>query len=1008
MTYLTYDIFNDTKATRVFNSGIPGAPQIEIKPGETLSDVPLAIHIGDKLCAHTSGVMAKEHLAAFSKPLIPDGPKPALVIDGMYGIGDNLHQRAIVRELMKRYDVWLKTCHIDLYWDLTALGLKLLFKPTRLRAQAKTIARENGRYLWPGPPREAMGKKIWYNKPDIDKHGSILESMFGEFGMKPTHPDFTLPIKSEWRKRARELIEQWKPNKPVMIYRPIVTRREWDGRSRNPDPAAYEAIYKAIRDQFFVISIADLSPHLEWIEGPEQSADIKLHQGELDFPTMAALFSEASLVMSPAGFAPVLAQATRVPGITVYGGRESFRTTQRAGAHLAPTLGIDPIKPCDCHSANHACDKRIDIDAAKAKALAFVADVLKPKSKVLIFATTYVDCQDRANLTDHWLTLHRHLNPDCDLMLVDSASPWGKIIDARHGEVIPYETGRRAPLMFHDFGDNVGHLSRKGRDGWGRAFTYGLQAAMDSGYDYVVHIEGDSLFRLPVRPIIEEMRAKGQRAVSVPVEGTVRQMQGWVETGLMFFETNFLKELRFIDRYDWPNRREYPTPEIVINQILGSALTMMPWKAWRGDKHQITHKNVIELNLDWVTHCHKDAWVYDRYIERAINGAGTAPQAAPNVSPAEPVSLSPAAGPALSLAKINLGCGTNKLAGWKNHDAEVDISRTLPFGDGSASYMFAEHVVEHIDYYQAINFFKEAFRVLEPGGVLRVTVPSIEQIRKRSEKDYWAFTKKFADHGSDLRGAMHTILYCHGHKTAWTASLMEATLYYAGFEHIEELAPGQSRHQALKGVEGHAKVIGEKFNAIESMCFEATRAVIQPRPAIDKLAVVVGSAECVYEELEQAQHLIRQAGVTNVTYYVANSMIPLFEADCVAASLHPEKLKQWLKEREDNGFPKPSQVWVHRQNALPEQTHQTPDWQGSSGLFCVKIARESGFERVLLCGVPMTPEAGHVVRKQKWGQCAPFQPAWKQYKHYLKPHVRSFSGLTAELLGIPELSFLQV
>ena len=33
--------------------------------------------------------------------------KPALRMVGMWGIGDGLHQRAIVRELMKHYQVWL-------------------------------------------------------------------------------------------------------------------------------------------------------------------------------------------------------------------------------------------------------------------------------------------------------------------------------------------------------------------------------------------------------------------------------------------------------------------------------------------------------------------------------------------------------------------------------------------------------------------------------------------------------------------------------------------------------------------------------------------------------------------------------------------------------------------------------------------------------------------------------------------------------------------------------------
>jgi hypothetical protein len=140
-----------------------------------------------------------------------------------------------------------------------------------------------------------------------------------------------------------------------MVYRPIVQRREWNGANRNPDPQAYAAIFDAVRDGFQVVSVADLVQHDEWIVGPEQKVDVRLHKGELTFEDMAVLWSSAALVFCNAGFAPVLAQAVGTPSITVYGGRECFKTTQRAGEHLAPTLGIDPDQTCDCMSERHVC-----------------------------------------------------------------------------------------------------------------------------------------------------------------------------------------------------------------------------------------------------------------------------------------------------------------------------------------------------------------------------------------------------------------------------------------------------------------------------------------------------------------------------------------------------------------------------------------------------------------------------------------------------------------------------
>jgi ADP-heptose:LPS heptosyltransferase len=157
-----------------------------------------------------------------------------------------------------------------------------------------------------------------------------------------------------------------------MIYRPVVLRKEWDSRLRNPDPQHYEDIYRAVRDGHYVISIASLKTDVEWIVGREQDADLKIHDGTLEMWEMAALFAEADVVFCNAGMAPVLAQAVGTPSIVVYGGRESFRTSQRAGAHLAPTLGIDTIDPCDCHSHTHNCCKTIDVPKALVRVREFI------------------------------------------------------------------------------------------------------------------------------------------------------------------------------------------------------------------------------------------------------------------------------------------------------------------------------------------------------------------------------------------------------------------------------------------------------------------------------------------------------------------------------------------------------------------------------------------------------------------------------------------------------------
>lgn len=1051
-----YDIHNPARSKRIIHPRGVASDELCILPGETKRGVEILSHVLPSIQRASDLVIMRMpppngHIEATvvelpAPPVTVDPKKPIMVIDGMYGIGDNLHQRAVLRELMKTHDVWLISCHFTLYWDLIELGLKVLFKPTRLRAQARTIARERHLFHNLQPPTHQGWKKIWYNKPDIDKHGSILMSMFGEFGLKPERPDFSLPLKPAWREAARKLIAQWKPTKPLIVLRPVVRRMEWDGDSRNPDTGAYDQIYRSIRDRFFVVSVADLEDSKEWIVGPKQEVDVALHKAELDFGTMAGLWAEAAMVFTPAGFGPVLAQAVGTPSIVVYGGRESFKTTQVAGAHLAPTLGIDPIHPCDCHSHRHGCDKRIDVPKAIERALHFVnehgqsrgvADRVElplnagiaahppleapacrqdEKPRILVFATTYVDCKERAKLTEQWLSLHMGLNgEDCDFLIVDSASPFQPLIPEGF-TAIPYVDGISSRLMLHSFPDNVGHLSRGGRDGWGRAFSFGLQAAIDGLYDYVVHIEGDSLFKRKIRPIIDHMKREKVMAASTPVKGMIRDLAGWVETGLMFFDVEFIQRTRLVERYNWPLRKAAPTPEVVIRNLLSRDLAMMPWKALRGDKQQITHENVLSLNLDWLTHCHNDVWAYDRFFESAMKGvepgagkavassaaAGRLPIAAPKTPVLEPPRpLAEPSGP-----KLNFGCGENRLGGWRNMDSEVDISKPLPFETESAAYIFAEHVVEHIPHKDALDFFKECHRVLVPGGVLRIAVPSIEQIMASSDEAYFRFTEKWQRLGPTRRGAMQAILYAHGHETAWTASLLDASLYFAGFEKREQRKPGASTYAALRGVEGHHKVIGEAFNAIETLIFEAVKDGEPPVHVVAerrRVAIVVGGAENVMAELAWARELCREANA-EPTFIAINDCIPLVPEDIIPVTLHPERLERWLAERASKNLPMPAEIWAHRKHQ--RVTHATDDWGGSSGLFAVKLAKEKGFERIILCGVPMRQDAGHVVRHSPWGACRAFEGGWKKHKAEIAPLVRSYSGWTRELFGEPSLEFL--
>jgi Methyltransferase domain len=1016
---MIYTVLNTASAPRVFYDS--RNQEITLDPG-ALKYADIDNGTAERLLSRGDLVLKP---ASFERRApLPAAPpqvqtKPAMCVTGHFGIGDNLHQRAVMRVLLKTYDVWLYTCHFNLYYDLITQGLKLVMRPTSLHAQAKTMAREHAQFAaaqFPPAPTTARQVRIGYPKTLIDQHGSILEAMFGCVDLKmPAVPDFSLPIKPEWRRQLREkYLSTWDTGgKPLLVHRPVTVRQEWDGRSRNPDPLAYDALFKSIRDQFFVVSIADLATGREWIDGPQQDANVKLHAGELAFEEMAALFSEADLVFCNAGFAPVLAQAVGAPVIVVYGGRESYRTTQRAGAHLAPTLPIDVIKPCDCHSAHHPCDKRIDMPRALARVKEFVAT--DRRRSTLVFGTFYVDSPDRDNLTDLWKKLHLALNASsCDFLAVDSQSPISKFADWH-----PYD-GKRHRRMYFNFPDNIGHLSRArttaGKDGWGRAFCKGLEIACELGYEYVAHIEGDSLLRLKVADVVRQMKDDGTECASTNVRGMKHQEleTQWIETGLMFFSTDYLKRSDFVRRYDWPNRRVAPTPERYIRlEILNKGcdhLRIMPWKALRADKNTITNDTIVGLDLDWITHQHDSSQqdVYRKFVEAALF------RSVPDIGIADIGMEQPKLPQPQRLNKLNLGCGTNKLPGWENHDADVDITKPLPWPDASVSHISIEHCVEHVPHKAAIEFFKEAHRVLAPGGVLRVTVPSLEQIAACDEADYHKFTMKWQKVGPTKRGAMHAIIYAHGHEMIWNAQLMRDVLYFAGFDSVKQCEPGQSEDPVLRGVEGHGKVIGEKFNRIESCTHEARKAgqllfrsdIPAANTGIETVAVVIGGAECWQEDLEKARKLL---GGQRIKFFFINDQIKTFAEPGVAVTLHPDKLNghfAWLLVRRKAGLPEPDQIWAHRKHAAVTHDTASKDWGGSSGLFAVQVARREGYRHIIGCGIPMTVDGSHYIRRQKWQSAIAFRSGWMNCKNEIAPYFRSMSGWTAEQFGSPTEDWL--
>lgn len=82
---------------------------------------------------------------------------------------------------------------------------------------------------------------------------------------------------------------------------------------------------------------------------------------------------------------------------------------------------------------------------------------------------------------------------------------------------------------------------------------------------------------------------------------------------------------------------------------------------------------------------------------------------------------------------------------------------------------------------------------------------------------------------------------------------------------------------------------------------------------------------------------------------------------------------------------------------------------GSSGHFALKVAlQDLGFDKAVLCGIPMNAEGRHFFNPRPWKVAHAYQQAWVDTLPLIKDRVRSMSGWTAELLGKPDAEWLTI
>ena len=257
-----------------------------------------------------------------------------MIINGMFGLGDNLYERAFIKALPK--PVYLSTPWPFIFHDIP--GVHFIRPQTTLRTQAKNIARHAD---WVMPPTRQPTRQIRYGAE------GIIQGMTASFGVAPGAFDLPpLPPSPEQGK--------------YVVVRPATVRSEWRADTRNPDPSYIGlAALKAAELGYKVISVADLQEGQEWMVGFPPIADVEYHKGELPVEQLLSLVANAAAVIGGIGWLAPAALAAKVPAWLICGGQGGFNAPELICPSGSTITFAVPDNFCRCRLKQHNCDKRI-------------------------------------------------------------------------------------------------------------------------------------------------------------------------------------------------------------------------------------------------------------------------------------------------------------------------------------------------------------------------------------------------------------------------------------------------------------------------------------------------------------------------------------------------------------------------------------------------------------------------------------------------------------------------
>jgi predicted SAM-dependent methyltransferase len=197
------------------------------------------------------------------------------------------------------------------------------------------------------------------------------------------------------------------------------------------------------------------------------------------------------------------------------------------------------------------------------------------------------------------------------------------------------------------------------------------------------------------------------------------------------------------------------------------------------------------------------------------------------------------------IRKLQIGAGSSRLQGWLNTDivmadglAYLDATKRFPLEDDSFHYVFSEHVIEHLSYEDGMKMLKESYRILVPGGKIRIATPNLERLVALFQKDRTEEMRRYMREKIDWHQLpnyptgecfiLNLELGSFGHIFVYDPDTLRFALTNVGFQSVQQFNVGESDDPQLRDDEIREHVAYKDINRYETMVLQAIKPRGQP------------------------------------------------------------------------------------------------------------------------------------------------------------------------------------